>query len=104
MNADQLYQDLRNKIAKSKSIPPCQTTDPELWFGVYEYGDKFDQIRYTVAKELCNKCPVREACLAYALKAPETHGVWGGLAPKERQAMRNAHLRLASKGGRPPKI
>ena len=55
MNADQLYLDLRNKIAKSKSIPPCQTTDPELWFGVYEYGVKFDQIKYTIAKELCTK-------------------------------------------------
>ena len=101
MTAEQLYIDLRQKIAKARSIPPCQTTDPELWFGIPEYGENFEQFNYSTAKQLCNQCPVREACLAYALKAPELHGVWGGLAPKERQAMRNAHGRLAAKRGRP---
>jgi WhiB family redox-sensing transcriptional regulator len=104
MSAERLYIELQKKIAKSKAIPPCQTTDPELWFGVPEYGKNFDQINYSAAKQFCNQCPVRDACLAYALAAPEVHGVWGGFAPKERQAMRNAHRRLAGKRGRPPKI
>lgn len=103
MSAEQEYLELQKAIAKSRSIPPCQTTDPELWFGVQEYGEEFDQIKYTQAKQLCNECPVREACLTYALKAPELYGVWGGLAPKERQAMRTAHGRLVRKKGRPSK-
>lgn len=104
MTAEQLYIELQKKIARAKSIPPCQTTDPELWFGVPEYGNSFDQISYTAAKQFCNRCPVQEACLQYALKAPETHGVWGGLSPKERQAMRNAGRRTAVKLGRPAKV
>lgn len=104
MTAEQLYIDLRKKIARAKSIPPCQTTDPELWFGIPEYGNNFDQISYTAAKQLCNQCPVKDACLEYALKAPEVHGVWGGLSPKERWAMRNASKRTAAKLGKPPRI
>lgn len=101
MNAEQLYLELQKKIAKARAIPPCQTTDPELWFGIPEYGKGFEQINYAVAKQLCNQCPVREACLAYALKANETHGVWGGLSPNERRDMLRAHGRLAAKRGRP---
>lgn len=37
------------------------------------------------AKAICQRCPVREACLEYALSAPENHGVWGGLTARERR-------------------
>lgn len=30
------------------------------------------------AKLVCRRCPVQDVCLAYALEAKETHGVWGG--------------------------
>lgn len=40
------------------------------------------------AKALCRQCPVRAECLATALALAERHGVWGGLNPAERAALR----------------
>jgi WhiB family redox-sensing transcriptional regulator len=39
------------------------------------------------AKEICATCPVREACLEYALETRPADGVWGGLTPIERHRM-----------------
>lgn len=36
-------------------------------------------------KQVCARCDVRDACLAYALANHERHGVWGGLTPTERR-------------------
>lgn len=35
------------------------------------------------AKRICRPCPVRSACLQYALDHQE-HGIWGGLTVDER--------------------
>jgi WhiB family redox-sensing transcriptional regulator len=40
------------------------------------------------AKAICAACDVRERCLQYALDNNEVHGVWGGLAPRERRHLR----------------
>ena len=40
------------------------------------------------AKEICDECPVREACLQYALVTNQSAGVWGGLDAGERRRMR----------------
>ncbi|XVQ10606.1 WhiB family transcriptional regulator [Spirillospora sp. CA-255316] len=42
------------------------------------------------AKRICGGCPVRGQCLAYALRAGERHGIWGGMTPGERRS----HARL----------
>lgn len=40
-------------------------------------------------KTFCHlSCPVRQRCLAWALYVPEPEGVWGGLSPDERRALR----------------
>lgn len=39
-------------------------------------------------KAFCKPCPVRERCLAYALKRGEEWGIWGGLTPAERKHLR----------------
>lgn len=59
----------------------CSRTDPGLWFP--EPGE--DE---TPAKVICGRCPVRAACLAYALDTNEQYGIWGGLSPKERREIR----------------
>lgn len=38
----------------------------------------------SVAREICWRCPVREDCLAWAMRLPEPAGIWGGLTPAER--------------------
>jgi len=39
------------------------------------------------AKEICGQCPVRSACLDYAIGIREHHGIWGGLNEQERKAL-----------------
>jgi WhiB family transcriptional regulator, redox-sensing transcriptional regulator len=45
------------------------------------------------AKEYClgtaetAPCPVRNKCLLYAIESDETHGIWGGLSHRERNAL-----------------
>lgn len=37
------------------------------------------------AKKVCRRCPVRLECLEFALSTHERHGVWGGMALRERR-------------------
>ncbi len=45
-----------------------------------------------MAEAICNRCPVRKLCLAYALTDPrlrraDNHGIWGGTTQKQRARM-----------------
>jgi hypothetical protein len=40
---------------------------------------------YNEARDICQVCPVRDECLAYALANKERYGMWGGLTPIERR-------------------
>jgi hypothetical protein len=46
------------------------------------------------ARQVCAACPVRQPCLDYALTHGISHGVWGGLAERERRPLRS--LRAAT--------
>lgn len=50
---------------------PCRVLDPELWFAE-------NPADLEIAKDHCSQCPVREACLAGAVRRREPWGVWGG--------------------------
>jgi WhiB family transcriptional regulator, redox-sensing transcriptional regulator len=55
----------------------CRGVDAELFFPATEE-------EAAPAKAICETCPVRVACLAFALERNERFGVWGGLTEKER--------------------
>ena len=40
------------------------------------------------ARTICQRCTVREDCLAYALDNREVHGIWGGLTERQRRQLR----------------
>lgn len=62
----------------------CAQTDPELFFP--ELGGSTH-----AAKAICAKCPVRAACLAFAVEHVE-YGVWGGTSDKQRTALRRKEV------------
>ena len=39
------------------------------------------------AKEICATCAVKRACLEYAIRIREPHGIWGGLNEVERKQL-----------------
>ncbi|MCO1658113.1 WhiB family transcriptional regulator [Pseudonocardia sp. S2-4] len=69
----------------------CQDVDPELFVPSTESGPACDE-QVSVAKAVCDRCPVRAQCLAEALvRMP--YGIAGGLTEHERR-------RLAHRQGR----
>ena len=56
----------------------CRGIDPDIFFPVTDEDAE-------PAKAVCNACPVREACLEFALAAREREGVWGGATERERR-------------------
>jgi len=76
--------------------PLCAQTDPELFFPRenYDQNGKFISAAYANlngAKELCNQCPYKIACFAYAMEQPYIDGIWGGTTEADR---RNMHRRM----------
>lgn len=53
------------------------------------------------ARAVCAVCPVRAACLRYAIEHDERHGIWGGLTEHQRRRLRERHL-VSLPGGREP--
>lgn len=39
------------------------------------------------AKQICRRCPARDACLAWAVQTQQDHGVWGATTPQERKRL-----------------
>ena len=56
----------------------CREMDPAIFF-------PSDGIGVQAAQRICNECPVRVACLEYALAERVDHGVWGGTSERERR-------------------
>lgn len=77
----------------------CRTEDPELFFPAGRSGGAQSQTRRALA--VCARCPVVQMCLADALTAGETSGVWGGTTEDERRAIRarSARRRSATRPG-----
>lgn len=58
----------------------CRGVDPDVFYPISD--EDADE-----AKSICGVCPVREACLEYALANRERDGVWGGATERERRRM-----------------
>jgi WhiB family transcriptional regulator, redox-sensing transcriptional regulator len=66
----------------------CRTSDPDLFFPVGATGPAIPQI--AEARRVCQGCPVRAACLDWALRHDQAYGIWGGTTEEERRARRRA--------------
>lgn len=77
----------------------CKGGDISLWFpnfvdedgdDVFDDGTVFESygdtdVFYTDGKAICTECPIREACLNYAMENRIRFGLFGGLTPIERR-------------------
>ena len=70
--------------------------DPETWHPVGTGPGAQQQT--DMAKAVCHRCPVMDACLRWALEQHEDTGVWGGLDEEER---RRIHRRRRISGAAP---
>lgn len=68
----------------------CRDTSPDLFFPVGTTGPALEQI--AEAKAVCRECPVRAACLEYAVVTNQDTGIWGGTSEEERKKLRQAWL------------
>jgi WhiB family redox-sensing transcriptional regulator len=66
----------------------CSQTDPEAF-----YPDKGSSP--SAAKTVCMACPVRQACLDWAIDTYEPFGVWGGMTERQRKNERGRRSRAA---------
>lgn len=73
----------------------CRAEDPELFFPVGVSGPA--QVQNEAAKTVCRRCPVRDACLAWAVSTGQSDGVWGGLSEDERRAMKRRAARQTAR-------
>ncbi|GAA3018678.1 hypothetical protein GCM10020229_32350 [Kitasatospora albolonga] len=71
----------------------CRTVSTDLFFTPLGERGPEREAREASAKEVCARCPVREACLRHALLAHETYGVWGGQTEDERERLFRASRR-----------
>ena len=66
----------------------CRGTGLEVFFP--ERGESAGP-----ARQVCAACPVRQACLDYAITNRIAYGIWGGLTERERRALRAGWVRAA---------
>lgn len=64
----------------------CKGEDTELFFP--SRGESTE-----AAKTICDRCPVRQPCLDYALDVGEKFGIFGGTSERERRRMRARNRR-----------
>ena len=74
--------------ARWRELAACRGADLDLFFP--ERGESAEP-----ARQVCGRCPVRQPCLDYAVTNGITYGIWGGLAERERRALRSGWLRAS---------
>ncbi len=66
----------------------CRGVDPDIFYPVTDEEAED-------AKAVCFGCPVKEACLEWALSSREKEGVWGGATERERRRIIRRRRRSA---------
>jgi WhiB family redox-sensing transcriptional regulator len=74
--------------ARWRELAACRGADLEVFFpGRGESAGP--------ARQVCAACPVRQACLDYAISNRIAYGVWGGLTGRERRALQSRWVRAS---------
>lgn len=65
----------------------CEGAPTNLFYIIEEDRRVITMIGMEPTRRICGSCPIWNVCLDYALEN-ESHGMWGGLTTKERNALR----------------
>ena len=76
----------------------CRYVDTELFFPIGKAGAALAEGQQ--AKRICAGCPVRQACLTFALSTNQLYGIWGGYDEDERRLL----LRQRQHNPAPPRV
>jgi WhiB family redox-sensing transcriptional regulator len=68
-----------------------QFNDPEIWFP----DEAGDSETAQDAKAICTLCPVKDACLEWAL-ANNEQGIWGGMGSSQRARLKTTRRRATA--------
>ena len=71
-----------------RMLGACRGLEPAIFYSE-------DDEAAEVAKQVCELCGVRTACLEFALSNREKAGVWGGATERERRRMIRQRRRSA---------
>ena len=71
----------------------CRDHENVIFFGPEQGESELErQPREAHAKSICQRCPVAEPCLEFALLTNQDSGIWGGTSEDERRKLRKAWL------------
>jgi WhiB family redox-sensing transcriptional regulator len=77
-------QDWRTRAA-------CRALPSDLFFPAGELEEEAVE-QAEEAKAVCAGCPVRTACLEFAIATNQPYGIWGGTNASERRSIRRRRL------------
>ncbi|MEW6155549.1 MAG: WhiB family transcriptional regulator [Actinomycetota bacterium] len=69
----------------------CRALPTGLFFPAGELDDHAVE-QAEEAKAICATCPVRVACLEFAIATNQPYGIWGGANASERRSIRRRRL------------
>lgn len=72
-------------VSNWMSLAACNSEvhNPDWWWPESNSAETTN-----LAVQICRYCPVREMCRDYAIQHMLDEGIWGGLMPAERRALR----------------
>jgi len=79
----------RDGQASWRESAACRFLETDVFFPIGKTGRAITEIQE--AKDVCAGCPVRQACLTFALDTHQGYGIWGGYDEDERRLLLRQH-------------
>ena len=74
-----------------RALAACRGLDAELFFPLGRPGSPGFERQAAPARAVCAACPVRARCVEFALARGLDEGIFGGLDPAQRRAVKRFH-------------
>lgn len=76
----------------------CKGLGPTKFFAPEQERQPYNpETYYDEARSYCERCPVIEDCVQFAIGHYIAHGLWGGASPRQRRLISRGLLQLCTK-------